>query len=295
MHQTARIRPDGGYAKPVPEPAHVIVVGNQKGGTGKSTTALHLAVALLRSGCSVGTIDLDIGQETLSRYLANRRSYGERHGIALPMPKVRPLALAPGTAPGDTANRQAFVDALADLAASCRYVVIDTPGRDDPLSRLGHSFADTLITPINDSFVDLDLLGEIDPDTLSVLRPSRYAEMVFQQRKQKMVRQRRSIDWVVMRNRLTQIAARNKSQVGTAMDRLAERIGFRIAPGFGERVIFRELFLKGLTLMDLGQVGLDGGLTMSHLAARQEVRALLDAIGSLKPVAADPAAAAAAG
>ncbi len=286
MHQSARIHPDGGYC----EPGHIVVIGNQKGGTGKSTTALHLIVALIRSGHSVGAIDLDIGQGTLSRYLANRRRYGERHGLDLPMPRVRAVTLAPGTMSGDTVNRQAFVDALADLAGACRFVVIDTPGSDDPLSRLGHSFADTLITPLNDSFVDLDLLGEIDPDTLAVRRPSGYAEMVFQQRKQKMVRQQRTIDWIVIRNRLNQLDARNKRDVAIAMERLSGRIGFRVAPGFGERVIFRELFLKGLTLMDMEAIGGDGGLTMSHVAARQEVRALMRAIGPLKPLAAEAGA-----
>ena len=63
------------------------------------------------------------------------------------------------------------------------------------------------------------------------------------------------------------------------VDKLAARIRFRVAPGFGERVIYRELFLKGLTLLDLREKGVGIALSMSHMAARQEVRALLEIIG----------------
>lgn len=255
-------------------PCHVIVLGNSKGGTGKSTTALHLVVGLLRDGHRVGSMDLDAGQGTLSRYLENRATYAERHGQALPMPSHR--AVTPGD-PEDEAR--AFHAAYAALAPECDYLVIDTQGSDSPLSRLGHSYADTLVTPLNDSLVDLDLFAQLDPDTLEIRSPSRYADMVFEQRKQKMMRQRRSIDWIVMRNRLSHLDARNKREMGDILDRLARRIGFRTAPGFGERVIFRELFLKGLTLLDLRDAAPEGGFTMSHLAARQEVRTLLDAIG----------------
>lgn len=255
-------------------PCHVIVLGNSKGGTGKSTTALHLTVALLRDGHRVGTLDLDAGQGTLSRYLENRRSFAERHGQVLPMPLHD--AVMPD---GPEEETRAFTEAFASLAPRCDYMVIDTPGSDNHLSRLGHSYADTLVTPLNDSLVDLDLFAKLDPETLQIQAPSRYADMVFEQRKQKMIRQRRSIDWIVMRNRLSHLDARNKREMGDILDRLARRIGFRTAPGFGERVIFRELFLKGLTLLDLLEASPEGGFTMSHVAARQEVRALLDTIG----------------
>lgn len=259
---------------------HVVVLGNSKGGTGKSTTALHLIVALLRQGLRVGCLDLDARQGTLTRYLQHRRRYAERHGLALPMPLHE--AVTASTAEEEAA---AFARAFGALAGECQYLVIDTPGSDSPLSRLGHSFADTLVTPLNDSFVDLDLFADLDPDTLEIRAPSGYADMVFEQRKQKMVRQRRSIDWVVMRNRLSHLDARNKREMGDVLDRLATRIGFRTAPGFGERVIFRELFLKGLTLLDLREAEPEGGFTMSHVAARQEVRSLVDAIGLARPAA----------
>ena len=260
---------------------HVVVLGNAKGGTGKSTTALHLIVALLRQGFRVGSLDLDGRQGTLTRYVDNRRRYAERHGLDLPIPEL--WTVAPGPAEEEV---PAFTEAISAGLGRCEYLVIDTPGSDNGLSRMGHSFADTLVTPLNDSFVDLDLFADLDPDTLEIRAPSQYADMVFEQRKRKMVRHRRSIDWVVMRNRLSHVDARNKREMGDILDRLAPRIGFRIAPGFGERVIFRELFLKGLTLLDLREAELEGGFTMSHVAARQEVRALIDAIGLAPPAAA---------
>ena len=253
---------------------HVIVLGNEKGGSGKSTTAIHLAVFLLRAGHTVGVVDLDARQGTLTRHVGNRAAYAERHGLDLPVPAVR--AVERSTVAVET---QAFQAAIDDLSRDCAYIVIDTPGSDSPLSRLGHAAADTLVTPLNDSFVDLDMLATVDPDTLEILRPSQYADMVFEQRKARMARRRRPIDWVVLRNRLAHLDARNKRDMGAILDRLARRIGFRLAPGFGERVIFRELFLKGLTLLDLRDTDPEGGLTMSHVAARQEVRSLAEAIG----------------
>ena len=87
-----------------------------------------------------------------------------------------------------------------------------------------------------------------------------------------------ALDWVVMRNRIASTEAKNKKRLSLALVTLAERIGFRIAPGFGERVIFRELFPTGLTMLDLPQPGLDVSLSISHIAARQEVRELVSTL-----------------
>ncbi|MDF2094687.1 division plane positioning ATPase MipZ [Aquibaculum arenosum] len=259
-------------------PARVIVLGNEKGGSGKSTTAMHLVVALLRTGRSVGVIDLDARQGTLSRYVENRRSFCEREGLSLPQPELRKVERSQA-ADRDAAEAEeagALEQARMDLA-DCDYLVIDTPGSDSHLSRLGHTLADILISPMNDSFVDLDLLARIDPDGQKILGPSVYAQMVWEQRLRRAKAGGRPIDWVVMRNRLSHLDARNKQRVGALLTQLAKRINFRLAPGFGERVIFRELFPKGLTLLDLKESG--EGLTMSHIAARQEVRELLRTIG----------------
>lgn len=263
--------------------AHIVVVGNQKGGSGKSTTTMHLITALLASGAKVASIDLDARQGTLTRYIENRKSYIERTGVSLPVSTHR--AIEPSTVQSvDVAqahDARAVDHAIEDLAKRHDFVVIDTPGTDNFLSRVGHSYSDTLITPLNDSFVDLDVLATIDPESLAMTRPSKYAEMVFQVKMQKARRDKsnRTFDWVVMRNRLGQLDSRNQRAVNEAITKLSSRIGFRVVPGFSERVIFRELFLDGLTLLDLRSEGVDVRINMSHVAARQEVRALMSAIG----------------
>jgi chromosome partitioning protein len=261
--------------------ARVIVVGNEKGGTGKSTIAFHVIVALLRRGATVASLDLDARQGTLSRYMENRASYAAARGLDLPMPSHG--IIRPGD--GDDLarvreeERVRFEAAFARLAADHDYVVMDTPGRESHLSGLAHSYADTLITPINDSFVDLDLIAEVKPDGLRVMRASSYSAAVFEHRKKRAARDGASIDWIVLRNRLTSLDAVNKRNMADVLERLASRIGFRQVAGFGERVVFRELFLKGLTLLDLRDAGLDVDFSLSHIAARQEVWALLEAIG----------------
>jgi chromosome partitioning protein len=257
---------------------HVIVFGNEKGGSGKSTAAIHVTVALLRDGHAVGTVDLDAGQWTLTRYLANRNATIKRTGEQMPLPEhffLAPSKLA-DRADAEADERQRFVLILEKLAAANRFIVVDCAGTDSHLARLAHSFADTLVTPLNDSFIDLDVIAQVDAATMSVTRPSIYAEMVWEARKRRAKRDGGSIDWIVMRNRLSNLDARNKRDMAAVLEQLGKRIGFRLAPGFGERVIFRELFLRGLTLLDQGQGR--GGLTMSNVAARQEVRALMQTV-----------------
>src|SRR3546814_547669 len=147
-------------------------------------------------------------------------------------------------------------------------MVVDTPGRDDPHAREAMLRADTLVTPINDSFVDLDLIGEVDAETYRIRRPSFYAELVWSSRTQKAKTTGASVDWVVLRNRLQYVEAKNMRRVGTALDELSRRVGFRVIPGLGERVIYRELFPKGLNLLALGPLGQVG---LSHIAARPEL------------------------
>jgi chromosome partitioning protein len=270
---------------------HVIVLGNEKGGSGKSTTGMHLIVALMKRGFSVGSIDLDARQGTLSRMIENRRNYARVSGRPLGLPEHRRVhrSQAQVRATAEYEENEAIGAALAELADR-HFIVIDTPGSDSFLSRLGHSCADTLITPLNDSFLDLDLLARIDFEGRRVLAPSLYSQMVWEQRQQRAIGKLPPIDWIVMRNRLSHIDARNKRDIQRLLEQLSARIHFRLVPGFGERVIFRELFLKGLTLLDLREDTSDIPLSMSHVAARQEVRALLQAI-SLPEAPAVPQAA----
>lgn len=258
----------------------IIVVGNEKGGSGKSTTAMHILIAMLVEGGRIAAIDLDGKQRTLTRYLENRQAFIARHNLRLAMPEHRVIVESelPLKAEAAAAEAASFEAAVQALSAEHDFILVDCPGSDTHLARIGHSHADLLVTPVNDSFIDVDLLASVDPDTLKVIKPSRYAVMVWEQRKQRLARDRQSVDWVVIRNRLSHLDARNKRNVGHVLQALERRIGFRFLPGLSERVIFRELFLNGLTLMDLdrtGPAGGPGGLNMAQAAARQEVRALL--------------------
>lgn len=259
--------------------AHIIVFGNEKGGSGKSTSAMHAAIALLRAGHRVGSIDLDARQGTFSRYLRNRFETVKRTQMDLPSPTHMAIerSKADNVAAQNDEERAFLEMALYELAPHHDYIVIDTPGTDSYLSRLAHSYADTLVTPMNDSFIDLDLLAHIDADSDDVITPSIYTKMVWEQRQIKMKREGCGFDWVVMRNRLSHLSAKNKEHIGRLIEKIGQLYGFRVAPGFGERVIFRELFLKGMTLLDL-QEDVGNKLTLSQVSARQEVRNLIMAL-----------------
>ena len=253
-------------------PVRVIVVANEKGGSGKSTVAMHIAVALMKRGRRVATIDLDSRQKTFTHYIENRRTWAARIGPGLEMPEH--LCLDDASAPAET-----LADALNTLGQTHDFVVIDTPGHDGPLMRLAHSMADTLITPLNDSFVDLDVLGSLDPDTLEVTGVSHYAETVEQARQQRQVSGQAATDWIVLRNRLSMTPSRNKRLVGAGLDELSRRLGFRCTEGLAERVVFREFYLRGLTALDgFNEATLGKRPTMSHVTARQEVEILLEAL-----------------
>lgn len=257
--------------------ARVIVVGNEKGGAGKSTVSVHLCIALLRSKFKVGVIDLDVRQRTMTRYMENRMRWMRSTGSKLPMPEIIRVDASDerNLDKAEVEETERFQNSLRRLKNSCDFVIIDAPGGNTYLSRYAHTFADTLITPLNDSFVDFDLLGDVNPQTLDVIRPSFYSEMVWSCRKKKAQSSRRPIDWIVMRNRMSPLEARNKQKVGEALENLAKRIGFRMAAGLSERVIYRELFPAGLTLLDLTEKGSNANFTMSHVAARQELRDLM--------------------
>lgn len=259
--------------------AHVIVLGNEKGGSGKSTTAMHIMTALSRSGYAVGAIDLDLRQQSLFRYLDNRTSFAQRKGISLPIPERANLTASTLDSDADATREEQdrFNGAIAKLDATCRFILIDCPGAHTRYAQFAHAAADTLITPMNDSLIDFDLLARLDPNNGKVLGPSVYSEMVWNARQARAASGKRGLDWMVLRNRLSSINARNKKRVGEALENLAKRIGFRIIPGFTERVVFRELFLSGLTLLDL-KADDNRALNMSNIAARQEVRALMKAL-----------------
>ena len=245
---------------------HLIVFANEKGGSGKSTTAVHTAIALAKAGRRVAALDLDTRQRTMSRYLENRAATAAKRGIALIQPPYVTL--------GDL-TETGFDGAIAGLAEQAEFIVIDTPGRDDPLARHAAARADTIVTPINDSFIDLDLIGQVDAETFKIKKPSFYAEIIWDARKARAKADGGTVDWVVLRNRLQHVEARNMRRVGQALAELSKRVGFRVIPGLSERVIYRELFPKGITLLDLEELG---ELAISHIAARQELREMVSAL-----------------
>ncbi len=245
---------------------HFIVFANEKGGTGKSTTAVHTAVALAASGHRVGALDLDQRQRTMTRYFENRDATMRRLDKQLKHAAYEVL---------DDQSESGLDAAITRLSEKCDVLVIDTPGRDDPVARAAILRADTLVTPMNDSFVDLDLIGQVDPDSFKITKPSFYSELIWNSRTQRAKTTGQSVDWVVLRNRLQHIEARNMRRVGAALDELSRRVGFRVIPGLGERVIYRELFPKGLTLLDLALLGEVG---IAHIAARQELREMISGL-----------------
>lgn len=257
--------------------AHVIVFGNEKGGTGKTTAAMHVAVALARLGMRVAAVDLDSRQKSLTRYIENRDEWAAKKSAKLPSMQSFAVSRSGAKSLDTAAEEEAgkFSEILAQTENGFDFVIIDTPGSDTPLSRQAHAAADTLVTPMNDSFVDFDLLARVEASDFSVKGPSLYADFVWDCRKKRLMARRPALDWVVMRNRIASSERRNQRRLTSALDTLAERIGFRLAPGFGDRVIFRELFPMGLTMLDLPQTGLGISLSMSHVAARQEVRELI--------------------
>lgn len=263
--------------------ARIIVVGNEKGGSGKSTVAMHIAVALMKSGRRVATIDLDARQKSFTHYIENRRAWAARGGRDLETPSH--ICLDENDAVADDRAR-ALTEAVDKLAPDHDFIVIDTPGHDGLVSRLAHSMADTLITPMNDSFVDFDVLGAVDPETFGVTGTSQYAQMVAEARNQRQRLNQAATDWIVLRNRLSSLGSRNKRMVGEGLQELSRRIDFRCIDGLAERVIFREFYPRGLTALDdLNETTLGTRPTMSHVTARLEIENLLDTMGLGVPTA----------
>ena len=275
--------------------AKVIVVGNEKGGAGKSTLAIHIVAALLEAGRHVAVIDLDLRQKSLARFFANRRAWLAANGQTLPEPSVADLGDGAALARAGDDEQMARFEEAFQAAQSAEYIVMDTPGGDTVLSRAAHGRADLIVTPMNDSFVDFDLLGHVDPVTLDLLKPSIYSETVWEARKQRAIAnaakgQTGTIDWVVVTNRLAVFEARNRRRLEERMAKLAKRVGFRMGPGLRDRVIYRELFPFGLTVADLSEQVQPVEMALAHVSARQELRSLMLSLGLAEGARLDDAA-----
>lgn len=261
--------------------ARVIVVGNEKGGSGKSTVAMHIAIALIKAGQSVATIDLDTRQKSFTHYIENRRAWADHVARDLEIPNhvcFDEKGNYP-TAEDEVASCKALTDTVDALAHTYSFIVIDTPGHDSYLMQLAHSMADTLVTPLNDSFVDFDVLGTVDPEAFAVTGTSHYSQMVEEARRQRYLLDHVSSDWIVLRNRLSMLGSRNKRLVGEGLQELSHRLKFRCIDGLAERLIFREFYPRGLTAVDdLDEITLGTRPTMSHVSARLEMQSLVSTI-----------------
>ena len=257
--------------------ARVVVVGNNKGGSGKSTIAMHVAIALIKAGQRVATIDLDNKQKSLTHYVENRRDWARESSLDLGIPTHMCFETVGGrSSEVETLGRSALADIVERLSRSHDFVVIDCPGHDTYLTTFTHSLANTLITPLNDSFLDFDVLGTVDPANYAVTGESHYAEMVRDVRRKRRQLDGSSTDWIVVRNRLSMLGSRNKQLVAEGLKDLSLRLGFRYVDGFAERVVYCEFFPRGLTALDeIDEATLGMRPNLGHLTAREEVTGLL--------------------
>src|SRR6516165_10046315 len=255
---------------------HVVVIGNQKGGSGKSTFAMHIIVALLKAGKRVASFDLDLNQLTLTRYLGNRHEWDRKHEQKLELPDHYPVTeevhgttlrrfisrlkkigrahkddFIGSNALSHSADLGHFISQLKKIgrARTHDFIVIDTPGGVQHLSLIAHGMADTLITPINDSLVDLDVLVAMEQSDLEP-QPSVYAKMVWRALEARRKVSGRTTDWIVVRNRLESVETSNQQQITRVLDVIQRTLGLRIARGLLERPVHREFFAAGLTVFD---------------------------------------------
>jgi len=262
---------------------HIIVLGNEKGGTGKSTLAMHIIVHLLKEGKRVSSVDLDGRQGSLTYYIKNRSSFAKETGIALSEPEhIAVEAEFSPSAEKVKEHLEQLDNLISELKESSDYIVIDTPGSDNYLMRAGHGYADTLITPVNESLIDVNVLGRVDFRTNKVEALSRYAESVFEARKRRAVERKKPLNWFVVKNRLSNADNRNRHVLDEVLIQLSKRLNFQVLPPLRERVIYRELFLKGLTMLDLRTKGIGVKMGMSHIAARHEIQKIMEAVASVK-------------
>lgn len=261
----------------------VLVFGNQKGGSGKSTLAMHCAIGLLRLGFKVGTIDLDGQQASLSRYLKNRFAKAGQIGVDLPSPTHIRLYGSEKKDFNESRMEEGYMltEAINELQDTHDFIIIDTAGQQGYIYDLAHSFANTIITPINDSFIDLDVIADIDPTTMRIKGPSQYAAMVWKQRQNRLSRRGGPTEWIILRNRMARDEAERSQDIEKLLEKAGSRFLFKTAPGFTERAVFRDMFLSGTTLLDWQDVS-DEALNLDILQARQEVRRLLETIGLRK-------------
>jgi len=139
------------------------------------------------------------------------------------------------------------------------------------LMRLAHLVADTVLTPVTDSFLDLGTLASVDPVTHEVTGTGHYAEMVCKARMRRRQFDQGHIDWIVIRNRSTP-----GQLVGHSITELGIRLGLRDVEGCAERIEYRQFFPSGLTALDALDEATFGAIPgQSHRLAQQEMCILI--------------------
>lgn len=257
--------------------AHIIVVSNEKGGTGKSTISMHLAIMLMQEGYRVAAVDLDGRQGTLSKYIDNRKKFCRTKNIDLITPAVFTYApqedynLIP-------ASKENINHRIEELSREYDAVIIDTPGAKNYLFEEAHKHADTLITPISDSLIDLNVLADIDFASSTIGKPGHYANFVWELKKQRAMESKGYLNWIVVGNKTSTYNSKNKNLVFEYLEKLGKLFGFRFTTGLKDRIIYKELFLLGLTVLDMQHPKLQMKMSLSHLAAKREIKAIAEFI-----------------
>lgn len=254
--------------------AHIIVISNEKGGTGKSTLSMHLAIKLLQENFSVATVDLDGRQGTLSKYIENRTKFSDLRNINLLIPQHFRFS------PQDNITQsQAEVSLLIEeLGKKFDAIIIDTPGTKNYLFDTAHLYADTVITPISDSLIDLNVLADIDFINNKVRAPGHYASFIWDVKKHLASKGKAYLNWIVVGNKISSLNSKNKNKFFAFLEQISKLYGFRNVEGLKDRVIYKELFLEGLTVLDMGHEKLKLKMNMSHLAAKREIKHIAESI-----------------
>ncbi len=254
--------------------SHIIVVSNEKGGTGKSTLSMHLAVLLLNEGFKVATIDVDGRQGTLSKYIENRKSNNLKNNLNLPIPEHISFSIDSDMSENIENLKQTVEKLQTDFDA----ILIDTPGSKNYLFDEAHKYADTLITPISDSFLDLSVIADIDFETQKIKNPSHYAMHIWEVKKHLAAQGKAFLNWIVVGNKISPFQSNNQKQVFSYLKKLEKLYGFRSIIGVKDRAIYKEMFLEGLTVLDMQNETLKMKMSMSHLAAKREIFKLAEFI-----------------
>lgn len=227
----------------------IIVVSSMKGGTGKSTLAFHLAVEAYLNNIDIVTYDMDFPQFSFSAYLKNRKNN-------------------PSLKSWDQHFQISDFSSIPDFPSD-KLVIIDTPGKYDPFLMPIHKKADLIITPINDSFIDINTIMKIEHERWASF--GHYYEFVYNSQNYN-----ENLKWIVVRNRSSSIASNHSKEIRSKLEDLSKRINFTLINGPKERNIYRELFNKGATVLDL-----KSKLSISHMAAKFEIKSMWKAINSL--------------